>query len=115
MKQNSKNINRRSFVGKTGAIAAGLTLLPGSFEVSMRKKGNSLFVYLINFTSEMKRPIQKIIPCANIRIDILINEKVKRLKALCLEKNLKFTSKGNSISFVLPVIKDYEVMEIKLG
>ena len=34
MKENSKNINRRSFVEKTGAMAAGLTLLPGSFLVA---------------------------------------------------------------------------------
>jgi hypothetical protein len=87
---------------------------PSSIEVSARKKGNSLFLYFINFTSEMKRPIQRIIPCTNIRIDILLNEKVKSLKALRLEKNIKFTSKGNSVSFVLPVIEDYEVVAIKL-
>ena len=37
MKENSNNINRRSFVGKTGAMAAGLTLLPGSFIISPAK------------------------------------------------------------------------------
>jgi len=31
MKENSRNINRRSFVGKTGKMAAGFTLLPSSF------------------------------------------------------------------------------------
>jgi hypothetical protein len=30
MKVNSRNINRRSFVGRTGKMAAGFTLLPGS-------------------------------------------------------------------------------------
>jgi len=30
MKENSKNITRRSFIGRTGAVAAGLTILPGS-------------------------------------------------------------------------------------
>ncbi|MCE5345411.1 MAG: beta-galactosidase trimerization domain-containing protein [Bacteroidales bacterium] len=87
---------------------------PSSVEVNLRRKGNSVFMYLINFTSEMKRPVQKIIPCLNIKIDIHLNEKVKSIKALWLEKNLKFTSKGNSISFVLPVIEDYEVLEILL-
>jgi hypothetical protein len=43
-----------------------------------------------------------------------MKEKVKSIKALWLEKNLKFASKGNSVSFVLPVIEDYEVMEIKI-
>jgi len=30
MKENSKNITRRSFIGTTGTIAAGLTILPNS-------------------------------------------------------------------------------------
>lgn len=87
---------------------------PSSIEVNVRKKENSVFIYLINFTSEMKRPIQRIISCLNIKIDILLTEKVKSLRALCLEKKLEFTNKGNSISFVLPVIEDYEVLEIEL-
>ncbi|MCK7531537.1 MAG: twin-arginine translocation signal domain-containing protein [Marinilabiliales bacterium] len=28
MKEDSKNITRRSFIGTTGAVAAGLTILP---------------------------------------------------------------------------------------
>jgi hypothetical protein len=87
---------------------------PSSIEVNLRRKGNSIFLYLINFTSEMRRPIQDIIPCMNIKIHLLMEEKVKSIKALWLEKNLEFARKGNSISFVLPVIEDYEVMEIKI-
>ena len=30
MKENSKNITRRTFLGTTGAVAAGLTILPSS-------------------------------------------------------------------------------------
>ena len=30
MKENSKKITRRSFIGRTGAVAAGLTVFPGS-------------------------------------------------------------------------------------
>ena len=86
---------------------------PSSVEVNVRKKENSIFVYLINFTSEMRRPVQNIIPCQNIKIDIRLNAKVKSVKALASGEHLKFTSKENSISFVLPVIEDYEVMEIK--
>jgi hypothetical protein len=87
---------------------------PSSVEVNVRQKENTVFIYLINFTSEMKRPIQKIIPCLNIGIDIVLFEKVKSLKALCLGRNLEFTNKTNSISFVLPVIEDYEVLEVGL-
>lgn len=87
---------------------------PSSIEVSARKKGNSIYIYLINFTSEMKRPIQKIIPCSDIRIDVLLDKKAKSLRALSLGKNLKFKGREKSISFVLPLIEDYEVLEIKI-
>lgn len=88
--------------------------VPSSIEVNLRKKGNSIFLYLINFTSEMKRPIQKIIPCTNLKIDIPLKGVAKSVKALCLGRNLQFAVKGDSISVVLPVIEDYEVLEISL-
>jgi hypothetical protein len=87
--------------------------VPSSVEVNIRRKENSIFLYLINFTSEMKRPIERIIPCPNIKIDLLLNENVKNIKAMCLGRNLTFDHKGGSISFVLPILDDYEVMEIK--
>jgi hypothetical protein len=36
------------------------------------------------------------------------------VKALSFEKNLQFTRTEDFISFVLPVIEDYEVLEINL-
>jgi len=38
MKENLKSINRREFIGTTGAVAAGLTILPGSFIKSPGKE-----------------------------------------------------------------------------
>jgi beta-galactosidase GanA len=87
---------------------------PSSIEVNVRRKGNSIFLYLINFTSDMRRPIQEIISCRNIKIRLFMKEKVKSIKALWIEKNLEFAQKGDSISFALPVIEDYEIMEIKI-
>lgn len=87
---------------------------PSSIEVNVRRKGNSVFIYLINFTSGMVRPIQKIIPCTNIKIELLSEEKIKSIKALWIEKNIAFDRKAGSVSFVLPVIEDYEVIEVKI-
>jgi hypothetical protein len=87
---------------------------PSSIEISVRRKGKSVFIYLINFTSEMKRPIERIIPCTNIKIEISLTDKAKSLKALCLNKNLQFSDDGKSISFILPLIEDYEVIRIEL-
>lgn len=41
MKQNSKNITRRSFLGTTGVVAAGLTILPSSVISGLGKRAPS--------------------------------------------------------------------------
>ncbi len=41
MKEDSKNITRRSFIGTTGAVAAGLTILPSSVISGLGKKAPS--------------------------------------------------------------------------
>ncbi len=41
MKDDSKNISRRQFIGTTGAVAAGLTILPGSVISGFGKKAPS--------------------------------------------------------------------------
>jgi len=87
---------------------------PSSIEVNVRRNGNTFFIYLINFTAGMVRPIQKIIPCTNIKIELLLEGKVKSIKALWLEKSITFDRKTNSVSFILPVIEEYEVVEIKI-
>lgn len=86
--------------------------VPSSVEVSLRKKGDSVYVYLINFTSEMRRPIQKIIPCNNLMIELLTSVPVKRVKALWSMTDLEFSGKSDRVSFVLPVIEEYEILEV---
>lgn len=87
---------------------------PSSVEVNIRRKGNTVFIYLINFTSAMVRPIQKIFPCTNIKIELLIERKVKNIKALWSVKDLDFEQKASSASFTLPVLEEYEVLEVKI-
>ncbi len=41
MKEDSKNITRRSFLGTTGAVAAGLTILPSSVISGLGKRAPS--------------------------------------------------------------------------
>ncbi len=86
--------------------------VPSSVEVNLRKKGNLLFLYLINFTSEMRRPIQKIIPVSGLQIEVLIKEDVRNVKALWSAGDLVFTKKEDVLSFTLPGIDEYEVIRI---
>ena len=103
-----------NLVSELSKTVVQLENAPSSVEVNLRRKGNTIFLYLINFTSDMRRPIQEIIPCRNVKVHLLMNEKVKSVKALWHKKNVEFTRKTNAISFVLPVIGDYEVLEIKI-
>ena len=62
----------------------------------------------------MKRPLERIIPCSNLKIEIPRGVKAKGLKALMLGENISFTNNGNSVSFELPVLEDYEVVSIEI-
>jgi hypothetical protein len=85
---------------------------PSSIEVNMRRKNNSVFIYLINFTSEMRRPIQKIISCNNIEINLSLKEKATRIRTLISKENLSFNGDSGLLSFTVPVVDDYEVIRI---
>jgi len=91
-----------------------LESVPSSVEVNLRKRNNSVYVYLINFTSEMKRPVERIIPLSNLRINVPLKPNPKSVRALWSGKDLPFKMDGGSISFTLPVIEDYEVVEIRI-
>ncbi len=88
---------------------------PSSVEVNLRKKGKDIYIYLINFSSEMRRPIQRIIPCSGIRITVPVQERVIGSKAFFLGKDLEFVRKDDSITLTLPLINDYEVIDIRLS
>ncbi len=88
---------------------------PSSVEVNLRKKGNSVYLYLINFTSEMKRPVERIIPVTNIRIDIALKQKVRSIRTLVIGNDQEFTWKEDTATLVIPIVKDYEVLKIDLS
>ncbi|MBK9389311.1 MAG: beta-galactosidase trimerization domain-containing protein [Bacteroidetes bacterium] len=85
---------------------------PSSIEVNIRRKRNSVYIYLINFTSEMRRPIQKIISCNNIEINLSMKEKATSIRTLISKENLNFKTENGSVSFTVPALDDYEVIRI---
>jgi hypothetical protein len=87
--------------------------VPSSVEVNLRQKGNSIYLYLINFTSEMRRPIQRIIPVSDLKLHLLLNKPVRDIRALWSGKNLEFINTGGSVSFKIPSVEGYEVVEIR--
>jgi len=103
-----------NLVSEFSRPVVNLVNAPSSIEVCVRRNENSVFIYLINFTSEMKRPIQRIFPFPEIKIELNIPEKVKGLKTLLKKESLKFTASGNLTTFVLPLLEDYEVLKVDI-
>ena len=73
-----------------------------------------LLVHLINYTGEMTRPIQKVIPCENIQITIRAADCANYAQALMLNKNIPISKENGEITFTVPIVKEYEVIAIKI-
>jgi len=86
---------------------------PASLEVVLRRKENKLFIHLINFTSEMKRPIERIIPVRDIRVHLRCDLHPGKTKALWANKELPFENNSEGIVFTIPVVNEYEVIMVE--
>jgi hypothetical protein len=86
--------------------------LPASVDISIRQNRSNIFIHLINFSSEMKRPIEKIIPIPDVEISLPFLKRAEEVKALYLKRKLKI-EKENPVSFKLPLLEKYEVISIK--
>ena len=68
MKENSKHITRRNFIGTTGAVAAGLTILPGSVISGLGRKAPSdkLNIAVIGIGGMGNSNLKAVAPTENI-------------------------------------------------
>lgn len=103
-----------SLVRELHAPLVRLHNAPASVEVNVRRNGDAYYVYLINFTSDMRRPIQSIIPCTNVGVELHIDAKVKGARALWRKKDLMFKSQEKWVRVELDVLEDYEVLEFRV-
>jgi hypothetical protein len=87
-----------------------------SIEVVLRSQDNGkrLLLHLVNFTGEMTRPIQHVLPLQNVRV--LIHGPGEFKKAFCLMRPgmlpLRKSSSG-ALQFELPRLEEYEVIVIE--
>ncbi|HPO51671.1 MAG TPA: hypothetical protein PK165_02415 [bacterium] len=92
-------------------ISGGLQIetdAPGSLAIELRKNEKFQILHLVNVTSDMKRPMDRIIPLH----DIFVSVKTDRKKALSLSsgKSLPATFQKGKLSFTVPLIKEYEMI-----
>jgi hypothetical protein len=88
---------------------------PASVEVVLRSQQNPqrLLLHLVNFTGEMTRPIERILPLKDVRITLADARNVKRVHTLAGGKDLEFRASGSGIAFTLPAMEDYEVVVVE--
>ena len=86
---------------------------PASVEVVLRSQTNRRLLHLINFTGEMIRPMERVIPLRDVRVTLSDGGGVTRVRTLIGGKELDHRKAGSTLVFTLPVVEEYEVVVIE--
>jgi hypothetical protein len=89
---------------------------PRSMEVVLRsqEQGRRLLLHLINFTGEMTRPIQRVLPIENVRITLRTKGELNKVRTLMRPQTLASRRIGSEqLQFVVPRIEEYEVVVLE--
>jgi hypothetical protein len=70
-------------------------------------------VHLLNFTGEMTRPIQRIVPLTNITVELEGVAPARSVRALVANRTLDFRRQGGRIQVSLPRLDEYEVLVVE--
>jgi hypothetical protein len=85
-------------------------------EVVLRSQedGRRVLLHLINFTGEMTRPIQRIVPLEQVRVSLQVDRDFTRVRTLLKPGEWAVRRDADRrIQFVLPRIEEYEVVVIE--
>ncbi|MDD3926498.1 MAG: beta-galactosidase trimerization domain-containing protein [bacterium] len=80
-------------------------------EISLRQRGEQIYLHLINRTSGPKRPITYIHPLQDMKIE-LFGMPVKSVRAIRSGQDLQIEKHEGKVKLVLPKLEDYEIIEI---
>ena len=91
----------------------------GFFDVTAWRQKDSLTVHLVNMTNPMAmRPnIHELIPSQpqHVELDLPPGKRITRARTLVKESDLTVRQNGNTISFTVPSVLDYEVVAMDLA
>lgn len=95
--------------------AVRLENAPGSVEVVLRSQenGRRWILHLVNFTGEMTRPIQRVVPLNNVSVELEREGPVRTVRALVSDRQLEFRRQAGRLRFTLPRLDEYEVIVIE--
>jgi len=77
----------------------------------LREKGDRLFVHLINFSCELKRPIESVIPLQDIVVKIP-EIRAAKVRPLIEKNQISWQVEDGFLKVTLPLLKEYEILEI---
>ncbi len=88
---------------------------PSSVEVVLRQQREKrrLLVHLVNFTAEMTRPMESIIPLNDIKVTLQGFSGLRYAKTLWMNRNLNVEETTSGITFTLPALREYEVIALE--
>ncbi len=88
---------------------------PGSVEVVLRSQqgGRRWILHLVNFTGEMTRPIQRIVPLSNVIVELDREAPVRSVRALVSGQALRFRFGAGRLRATVPHLSEYEALVIE--
>ncbi len=88
---------------------------PQSVEITLRHQPDKrrILVHLVNFTGEMTRPIESIVPIRDLTISLHGFKALRHAKALRLNMELNLEETEEGVAFKLPLLKEYEVIVLE--
>jgi hypothetical protein len=106
----------KNAVGRLAPPPVTIENAPQSLELVLRSQfeGKRLLLHLVNFTGEMTRPIQRVLPAENLRITLRQAGEVKKVSTLVRPQVLKTQrDRDGRLQFVVPRVEEYEVVVIE--
>jgi len=89
---------------------------PDSVEVTVRRtREGDLVVHLVNFTGTMTRPIEEIIPCRDLQVEVLGISDPRDIYALNANIPVSWSRiREDAIQCTVPEVREYEALRIAL-
>jgi hypothetical protein len=85
-----------------------------SVEVALREQEDRKLLHFVNYTGQMRRPIEHVIPCENVKVSMACSRKAVRVHSVYNKEELAFTQKNGQIEFTLPRLGVYELVAVEL-
>jgi len=83
--------------------------------LNYQKKENRYLLHLVNYTGEMARPVNHLLPVKEIKVSLHKRTfpKIKEVTTLKKRQRLSFKEKNDTFEFTIPELANYEVIVIQ--